>query len=198
MSSKKVLTYLWDKAQVTQSDQDSMTGEDIASKIAALDINQVLRDLDIAEINPAASQGSVDGAVAMASWFQVCFQQAVGAKQLLQDFLSKRRVLSRLLPPSFAAAVELIGASSREHINVWDTLQQLSDGFVLREFASLPANLPDIIYAKKFDITILALMGFVVVDDGRYSLVAYSTDDEDWVHVLGSLWRRMHVTLARP
>ena len=116
-----------------------MSGEDIAAKVAELEITKVLKAFGATKINPAVAQKAVDGAVTLAGWFQESYAQAVGSKRMVQEFLSRRAALVPLPDPSFKAAVALLGQADFEHSSPWATSYQLSKGFSLKSFASLSA-----------------------------------------------------------
>ena len=61
-----MLTFLLDAGGVPEDQQDLMSGEDIAAKVAELDITKVLKAFGATKINPAVAQKAVDGAVALA------------------------------------------------------------------------------------------------------------------------------------
>ena len=178
---EKVITYLLMKAGVPNDQQLQLSGEDIVTKIANLDIDKILIELRVRDISPAATQAAVDGAVALAAWFQTSFEQVAETRSLVQTFKNERMLWSDVPVPTFKVAVDLLGIAEREHSNVWKTLQDIKAGFNLRSFVLVPSNSAPVVAAKKFDLIVLALMGFVVVDKGRFCLAAYPISDEDYL-----------------
>ena len=184
---EKVLDYLLSKSSKKDELRQNLTGEDIVIAIADVDIFQILKVMTPKAIEPKLCAASVRVALKLASWFQRNYDLIMGMKNVVQDLKTTRSTLSLLPFTTPEEAVKLLGNDTRVHVNVSETLHQVYRNFDFKAFCMDPFNSEAEISAMKFDLIVLAMMGFIVVVDGRFKAVTLERDDEDGVRA----WNRL-------
>jgi hypothetical protein len=184
---EKVLEYLLQVSSKKDVPRQNLTGVAIVIAIADVDIFKVLKELTPKAIEPKLRAPSVQVALKMAVWFQKNYALIMNMKQVVQKFKTDRQVLAVVPPALPEEAIKLLSHETKVHMNVAETLCLIGAGFDFKAFCANPLNTNAEINAKKFDLVVLALMGFIVVVSGRFKVVDYHIDDEDGVRALNRL-----------
>ena len=184
---EKVLRFLLMNSNKKEVPFQDMTGEDIVRAVAGINIEALLDQFRPKSIDPKLTAASVKVALCLSRWFQRNYEFTVKAKKVVQDFRSQRMQLAMLPSPTTSAGLTFVSNHTKLHSNVVETLRLFGNNLNFKSFCMSAQRTVDEIQATKFDLLVLAFMGFVVVADGRFKAIAYESTDQDGLRALNRI-----------
>ncbi|CAE7234461.1 unnamed protein product [Symbiodinium sp. CCMP2456] len=186
---EKVICFLLRRAGMGIDDA-SHAGEDMVRLIASIDTDELLQSFKPSLVCPLATQNSIDGAVALTKWFRRIQHLSFNAPAEIQKFRNARQDMVQPVPqPTMDTAVALLAECSMATFDPVAFLEaSAKDKAHLLRFAQDPFSSVAEVKTRLFELLLLCFLGFIAISDsGRWSLIQYAADDEEFLKAVERL-----------
>ena len=155
--------------------------------LAALDIDAIRQQLNVAHIPPKIAGSTADAALALSQWFTSSHKMALQAPKLVESFRAQRLAMAQVPAATFDNLINMVSQRRVALIDPWRTLQRFAKGWDYKRHALNPYVTADEVYAVKIDILILRLINFMVTEGGKIFLAAHPQQSESFVRAANRL-----------